>query len=69
AWGCQCSVIARSQRYMDKMGLQIDTAPPLQLEPKIVGARSANPRLVNVPKGIDPGFEYAPGASRLESHV
>jgi hypothetical protein len=32
-------------------------------EEKIVGANGPSPRIVKVPKGIDPGFEYRPGVS------
>ncbi|MFC1042342.1 PBECR2 nuclease fold domain-containing protein [Pasteurella multocida] len=69
AWGCQCTVIARSQDYMDKQGLKPSTTPAIEWEEKLIGQRGLNPRLVNVPKGIDPGFEHIPGASRLNSQV
>ena len=69
AWGCQCTVIARSQAYMDKLGLKPDKAPAIEWEEKLIGARGLNPRLVKVPKGIDPGFEHIPGASRLSTQT
>ncbi|WGE83711.1 PBECR2 nuclease fold domain-containing protein [Actinobacillus equuli] len=69
AWGCQCTVIARSQAYMDKLGLKPDNAPVIEWEEKLIGRRGLNPRLVKVPKGIDPGFEHIPGASRLNAHT
>ncbi|QIM63701.1 hypothetical protein A1D29_10580 [Pasteurellaceae bacterium Orientalotternb1] len=69
AWGCQCTVIGRSQAYLDRLGLKPDTAPEIEWQEKIVGVRSGNPRLVRVPKGIDPSFEHIPGAARLESQV
>ena len=69
AWGCQCTVIGRSQAYMDRNGLKVDKAPKIEWEERIVGARGLNPRIVKVPKGIDPGFEHIPGASRLTSQT
>lgn len=65
AWGCQCSVRALSERDLQRMGKSgPDTAPPMEWEDRLIGQRSpGGPRLVRVPKGIDPGFEYAPGAS------
>lgn len=69
AWGCQCTVIARSQAYLDKLGLKPDKAPAIEWEEKLIGRRGLNPRLVKVSKGIDPGFEHIPGASRLSSQT
>ncbi len=71
AWGCQCSVRALSQRDLERMGKTgPDTAPPIVMEQRIIGQRSPNgPRVVEVPKGIDPGFEYVPGQSRLNSQI
>lgn len=71
AWGCQCSVRALSQRDLERMGKTgPDTAPPIVMEQRTIGQRSPNgPRVVEVPKGIDPGFEYVPGQSRLNSQI
>lgn len=70
AWGCQCRVEALSERDMQRLGLTESEAPPIELEDRIIGQRSPNgPRTVRVPKGIDPGFEYIPGQSRLHSAV
>lgn len=71
AWGCQCSVRALSMDDLVRMGKTgPDTAPPIIWEPRTIGQRSPQgPRTVEVPQGIDPGFEYTPGRSRLESAV
>lgn len=70
AWGCHCRVEALSERDMQRWGLTESEAPPIELEDRIIGQRSPNgPRTVRVPKGIDPGFEYTPGQSRLHSAV
>jgi hypothetical protein len=71
AWGCQCSVRALSDADLKRMGKSgPDTAPPIVLETRVIGQRSAQgPRTVQVPEGIDPGFEYIPGQSRLVSQI
>ena len=47
-----------------------DQAPEVNLVERTIGQRSLNgPRTVRVPEGIDPGFEYAPGATRLRSAI
>ncbi|HBO4355090.1 TPA: hypothetical protein L4U31_002848 [Pseudomonas aeruginosa] len=71
AWGCQCSVRALSMDDLVRMGKTgPDEAPPIVWEQRTIGQRSAEgPRVVEVPQGIDPGFEYTPGRSRLESAV
>lgn len=64
-WGCQCWVEALSDRDLKRLGKSgPDQAPPIELQPVIVGARSpGGPRTVLTPAGVDPGFGYAPGAS------
>lgn len=71
AWGCQCSVRALSESDLKRMGRNgPDKAPAVEWEDRLIGQRSAEgPRLVRVPKGIDPGFEYTPGRSRLHSQI
>jgi len=56
----------RNLRKLGKDGP--DQAPDVRLIEREVGKNSPDgPRIVRVPEGIDPGFEYAPGASRLKS--
>lgn len=71
AWGCQCGVRALSEQDLARMGKTgPDQAPPALMETRTIGQRSPDgPRVVEVPAGIDPGFEYTPGKSRLESQV
>jgi len=71
AWGCQCSVRALSEDDLRRMGKDgPDTAPPIVFEERTIGQRGPNgPRVVRVPQGIDPGFEYVPGQSRLVSQI
>lgn len=66
-WGCQCRVIALSDSDLQRMGKDgPDTAPPIEWEERVIGQRSpGGPMTVRVPRGVDPGFEYVPGRSRL----
>lgn len=71
AWGCQCSVRALSQRDLQRLGKRgPDQAPAVIMETRTIGQRSpGGARVVQVPQGIDPGFEYIPGKARLESAI
>ena len=59
---CRCTVIQLSERDLAKVGKQgPDEAPPSPTREWV------NPRtgeVLDVPVGVDPGFGYAPGASR-----
>ncbi len=69
-WGCKCKKFMVSQADVDRMGLQVaDKAPEIPTETRTVGVKGPSPRTVTVPKGIDPGFEYRPGATRAGSRV
>lgn len=66
-WGCRCSVRALDAHDLAKMGKSgPDQAPPVDMRTVTVGVRGPNPRTVEVPAGIDPGFGYAPGKSVFE---
>jgi len=67
-WGCNCGFNVLSERDLKKTGRTApDKAPTIEWEDKVVGIRGPNPRTVSVPKGIDPGFEHAPGSSVLST--
>ena len=60
-WGCQCYVETLSQRDLDRVGKSTpDTAPSLEPQLRQVGQGAAAVH-IEVPKGIDPGWAYAPG--------
>ena len=65
-WGCQCSVRGLWLRDLQAMGKEgPDEAPEVHMVERLIGQRNPRgPRLVLVPEGIDPGFEYIPGSSR-----
>lgn len=69
-WGCKCKKFMLSARDVERQGLTIGPAPVVEWEDRVIGTNSpSGSRTVRVPKGIDPGFEYAPGQSRLANHV
>ena len=70
-WRCHCRVDSLNQTeaqqlWKAKGKTGPDTAPPIVWEKRLVGKRSANPRWVDTPVGIDPGFAYNPGKARYE---
>lgn len=70
-WGCQCKVKGLWARDLLRLGKPgPDQAPEVKLTERVIGQRSPQgPQTVRVPEGIDPGFEYAPGAARLRSAI
>ncbi|MGC4076901.1 MAG: PBECR2 nuclease fold domain-containing protein [Rubrivivax sp.] len=70
-FGCQCSVRGLSALALQRMGKSgPDQAPPDTMEQRVIGKNSlSGPRVVTVPKGVGPGFDYTPGMSRLESAI
>lgn len=70
-WGCGCRVRALGERDLQRMGRDgPDEAPALNWEEREIGQRSpGGPRTVRVPEGVDPGFEYQPGRSRLNGFM
>lgn len=58
-WGCKCKVFTLSQRDLAKYGKSgPDTAPKTQYY-EWTDKKTGEKKMI--PKGIDPGFEYAPG--------
>lgn len=56
AYGCHCTVVAHDEADLNYYGKTVGKAPPIEMEQKIVGIRSGNPRPVIVAKGTDVGF-------------
>lgn len=57
-WGCKCQVVSHSERELARDGLKVSEAPPVEYKPW------ENPHtgeIIEVPKGIDPGWAYNPG--------
>lgn len=67
-WGCQCYVETLSDEDLARLGKDgPDNAPDKEIKQMLVG--QAAPREVSVPRGIDPGFAYAPGRSTQLGHA
>ena len=67
-WGCQCYVETLSQEDLARLGKAgPDSAPDKDIKQMRVG--QAAPREVSVPRGIDPGFAYAPGRATQLGHA
>jgi uncharacterized protein with gpF-like domain len=63
-WGCHCGKDMLSARDVERLGLTVaEEAPPIEYREVTVGVRGPNPRTVQVPEGIDPGFAYNPGVT------
>ncbi|SDI83724.1 Phage Mu protein F like protein [Pseudomonas flavescens] len=69
-WGCKCKKFMLSERDLERQGLAVGSSPAIEYEDHVIGKNSpSGPRTVRLPKGIDPGFDYAPGRSRLSEAV
>lgn len=58
AYGCHCTVKALDDVDLELQGKQVQQAPEVIWEEKLIGQRSGQPRLVRVPQGVDPSFEH-----------
>lgn len=62
-WGCKCRMFALGPRDLAKLGKSGPDTPPddgtYVWKDKVTGLRH------EIPRGIDPGWDYAPGASRV----
>jgi uncharacterized protein with gpF-like domain len=59
-WGCKCKVFGESRRSLERKGLRVSNEPVIETREwtdKVTG------EVHHVPVGIDPGFDYAPGAT------
>jgi SPP1 gp7 family putative phage head morphogenesis protein len=65
-WNCRCSVIQIGDRELKRQGMSgPDTAPPITTR-EYINKRTGE--VSRVPVGIDPGWDYNPGASR-QTHL
>lgn len=61
-WGCKCKVRGRTKDWMKRKGINVGKAPKdgvVDWTDKVTG------EVHEVPKGIDPGFDYAPKKSQI----
>ncbi|WP_081221449.1 phage minor head protein [Pseudoalteromonas luteoviolacea] len=58
-WGCKCRVLAMNERDLQRLGLSVGKAPDNGMYDWV---NKKTGEVHEVPVGIDPGFDYAPGA-------
>ncbi|MCY3795428.1 MAG: hypothetical protein OXG51_13800, partial [Gammaproteobacteria bacterium] len=57
-WNCRCTLVALSERDLDRYGLSLSQDPGFDLRP---WTNRRTGEIVQVPQGIDPGFAHNPG--------
>jgi uncharacterized protein with gpF-like domain len=62
-WGCSCKVLALSERDVERMGVEVQGAPRTDT---YEWTDPATGEVRQVPQGIDPGWDYAPGRTVAE---
>ncbi len=65
-WRCRCTVEQLSQDDMDAFGYEV--SPPPKIKHRLVKNRR-NGRMMRVPEGISPGFDYNVGKARLRAYI
>ncbi len=63
-WGCSCYVETLSQADLDRKGLKVGKAPKVETYEHVDRQTG---EVFDVPKGIDFGWDYAPGRSWVHS--
>lgn len=61
-WYCRCTVRQLSQRELDRNGWKVTSRPPRDPVPF---TRPGTSEVIQVPKGIDPGFGYNAGKASM----
>lgn len=62
-WGCTCKKFMVSERDLKRMGKSVPDTPPDDGSREWVDPATGEAH--QVPNGIDPGFDYAPGTGRV----
>ncbi|WP_143869890.1 phage minor head protein [Catenovulum sediminis] len=57
-WGCKCKVFGESKRSLKRKGLTLSESPKIE---RYEWVDKKTGEVHQVPKGIDPGFDYSPG--------
>ncbi len=61
-WGCKCRIVALSNRDMTRLGKTVGTAPN---DGSFEWVNPATGEVRDIPRGIDPGWDYNPGKQWL----
>ncbi|WP_293266753.1 PBECR2 nuclease fold domain-containing protein [Neptunomonas sp.] len=62
-YGCKCKAFPRSRRWMQRNGKTLPDQAPQDTFKEYLDKRTGE--VIQIPLGIDPGFEHRPGASWL----
>ena len=60
-WGCRCTFYSLSERDLKRFGLKVSKTPEIERVARQVRGPDGARIPVEVPTGIDPGFDYNPG--------
>ena len=66
-WGCNCGVETMSRRQLERSGRTGPDTAPSDGTAEHVNDRTGD--LTEVPKGVQPGWDYAPGKSAAETAI
>lgn len=58
AWGCKCRVIQMNAGMLERRGIEVSQAP---IVPKYKYTNKRTGEVQDIPKGVDPAFNYPPG--------
>ncbi len=68
-WGCSCKIVSLSRADVERRGLRVEETPEQDTYEHV---NKTTGEVTDVPEGIDPGWDYAPGrtvAERTREHV
>lgn len=65
-WGCKCKVVGETKASIERKGLSVSPEPEIERR-EWTDKKTGEIHLV--PKGIDPGFDYAPGAKPQSAQI
>lgn len=65
-WRCRCSTIQLSAHDLEALGYQVSPDPEDDL---VMYTNDRTGETQMIPRGIDPGFAYNPGAAALDGHA
>jgi hypothetical protein len=65
-WGCKCKVVGETAQSLKRKGLSVSEEPAIAMRDWV---DKKTGEVHQIPKGIDPGFDYAPGASKPSEQI
>ncbi|MBL4783025.1 MAG: hypothetical protein JKX92_12360 [Porticoccaceae bacterium] len=65
-WGCRCSIVSATEKQAQRLGAQFDDAPPINKTERV---DTATGEVLDVPEGIDLGWDYNVGKAWLGADI